>query len=101
MHFKRARSIKYYVYLAKDQFKNIFDAQILQCQNLSLAIKIKIEHIASLKEILMSFCQKEHNAKRVFSTLIFGLLRLNDLSYNLIQKILSRIGYNYIRTATH
>ena len=62
---------------------------------------IKLEHIAQLKEIIMTICDKPHIAKRLVSTLVFCLLRFNGVTYNGTKETLDSIGCNDIRTATH
>ncbi len=107
-HMRRNKQIQF----ARKKLKNnlILPQNIIQpnindrietCLSLSLADKVNIDHISLLKEVMMSMYSIQHIAKRLISTFIFCLLRFHKNSYKQTQDLLSGIGCNDIRTATH
>ncbi len=68
--------------------------------SVGLVSKLDYIHLSHLKELILSIAEKPHIAKRLISTLVFGILRMNGISFKKTKDVLESIGCCDITTAS-
>ena len=96
---RRQNRIKSYQNLKPFKQKPQLESIDLQISD-GIAEKLEINHLADLKELIVSFAEKPHIAKRLISTFAYCILQFNKIQYKKTKEILESIGCCDINTAS-